>query len=252
MPIFISPSQRGASTLENTIVLLVLLLLLIALYESAHWLLLRQALNTALLDTARIAATQQAHPQIIHDAFTLQLQRLPAFFANTDSSHWQIEKRRTVSTNYDQQKSSPMAADVHFDYQALQYTQGNTEVFNANTLHLRLHYLHKPITPVIRYFLRTVLSIASSPYQSVYAQGHLPIVTDIQVAMQSDHSSAAYLASPKTTATTQNTQIPPWVNQPKDLTDLPLTTTPNIWQPPTYTTPNFDTECKTGLCCLIH
>ena len=89
MPIFTSTftaPQRGASSLENTVSLLVFLLLVLVAYESAHWLLLRQALNTALLDTARVGATQHAHPQIIREAFLQQAQKLPAFALKTTNN----------------------------------------------------------------------------------------------------------------------------------------------------------------------
>ena len=202
--------QRGVSSLETAVALMVFLLLALAAYESAHWLLLRQALNTALLDTARIAATQQAHPQIIHEAFSNALERLPAFALKNTPQHWHIERRPTTSV--------AAASTTQHSYQALQYQQGNTQIFNANTLHLRLHYKHAPITPVIRKMLG----------------GIVPIVTDIQVSMQSDQTTDSMTAAsssppPDESAITPNSppvhDLPEW--QPP----------PHYWQPPGATPP---------------
>ena len=240
MPLFIAyPScsaQRGASSLENTIATLLFLLLALAAFESTHWLLLRQALNTALLDTARIAATQQAHPQIIHEAFIASLAKLPSFaFKSTHNTDWYIEK---ISSQ--PQRASTSERTIKHDYQALQFQQGNTQIFEENTLHLRLHYLHKPLTPLVRAAIYA------------YAKGYVPIVTDIKVAMQSDQPvwekpTAAPPAwrpdsiptanlSPEGTATPA---LPPW--QPS----LP----PTAWQPPNGNNPPSLEGCDDDLCC---
>lgn len=240
MPIFIplSPSwqahaQRGASSLENTVAMMVFLLLALAAFESAHWLLLRQALNTALLDTARIAATQQAHPQIINEAFAATLEKLPAFALTStpEKQRWHIEKITTTK-------------NIRYDYQALQYQQGNTQVFEDNTLHLRLHYLHKPITPLVR----------SAIY--AYAKGYVPIVTDIKVAMQSDQpiwqetaatpswlppstSITAEPSNPLETTGPTAPLLPPW--QP--------TVPPTAWQPPNSNSSPSLESCDSDFCC---
>lgn len=239
--LFIIPSsfikQRGASSLENTVAILVFLLIALAAFESTHWLLLRQALNTALLDTARIAATQQAHPQIINEAFAASIQKLPAFaFKAEHEKHWHIEKITS---------SSPSNQPIQHDYQALQYLQGNTQIFEDNTLHLRLHYLHKPLTPLVRAAIYA------------YAKGYVPIVTDIKVAMQSDQAlwqkpSAAPAwvpassMSPVDSAATVGSlpepaapPLPPW--QPS----LP----PNTWQPPNGNSPPYLEGCDSDFCC---
>lgn len=241
MPIFIAPSfnaQRGASSLENAVAIMVFLLLALAAFESAHWLLLRQALNTALLDTARIAATQQAHPQIINEAFAATIDKLPAFaFKATDKeqTHWHIEKITT-------------AKNIRHDYQALQYQQGNTQIFDDNTLHLRLHYLHKPLTPLVRAAIYA------------YAQGYVPIVTDVKVVMQSDQSiwqntvpAPVWLRSTASNdigstspinptpdeSTVSSSLLPPW--QPS----MP----PTAWQPPNSNKLLPIDSCDSDFCC---
>ena len=175
-----SRTQRGASIIENTVALMVFLLLMLAAFESAHWLLLRQALNHVLLDTARIAATQQAHPQIINEAFAYHLEQVPSFSL---TEPWHIERLRTAPTS---------EQAVQQSYQALQYQAGNTGIFEHNTLHLRLHYLHKPLTALVR----------------AVVSDQLPIVTDIKVAMQSDQR-------PESTFSTPAPAPPSWLSTPE-------------------------------------
>lgn len=228
MPIFISTftaPQRGASSLENTVSLLVFLLLALVAYESAHWLLLRQALNTALLDTARVGATQHAHPQIIREAFLQQAQKLPAFALKT-TNNWSIEKMGAIK-------------ETQYDYQALQYEQGNNTIFEDNTLHLRLRYFHRPVTPIVRALLRG------------QNNGHVLIVTEVKVAMQSDQSVWSYPPVSTPPEYRSNSPSEPITVEPESLPKLELDdlapivdpnppTTP--WQPPTD-------NCDGDLCC---
>lgn len=244
MPLFITPSsftnQRGASSLENTVAIMVFLLLALAAFESAHWLLLRQALNTALLDTARIAATQQGHPQIINEAFAASIKKLPAFaFKAEHEKHWHIEK---ISPSNRHSSSQP----IQHDYQALQYLQGNTHVFEDNTLHLRLHYLHKPLTPLI----------STAIY--AYAQGYVPIVTDIKVAMQSDQPVWQPPPVPPTWLPASSilaTQVPASPLSPSpELAAAPLppwqpSLPPSSWRPPNKNSSPKLGSCDNDFCC---
>lgn len=250
MPIFIThPAQRGATSLENTVIIVIFLLLAVAAYESAHWLLLRQTLNTALLDTARIAATQQAHKQIINEAFTNALQKLPAFRLQLQAPRWKIEK-----LNMSTLLPSETSAHVQHDYQALQYKQGNTQVFAANTLHLRLHYLHEPVTPVVRQVIRSLLSFSSGPYQNAYAQGYVPITTEVQVAMQSDHKA---WTNPSTgfifDLAQNNSSAPASEDSFESLPDDETPATDHLpikpWQPPNSLDPPDDLPCDGNQCC---
>lgn len=274
MPIFIArPSQRGASSLEHTVLILVFLLFAFAAYESTYWLLLRQALNHALLDTARVAATQHAHPTIINEAFIKALQQRASFDLNPDSNRWHIEKHSLPTL------TPHSVTSVHFDYQALQYQQGHTQVFDANTLHLRLHYLHQPAIPLIRQAIAFLLGQLSGPYQRAYRHGYVPIVTEVQVAMQSDHRAVSitppqhyfsHLALPADTSShapdsgggstptgpgsdtvPQTGTEPP--NGPNNPTSpLPPWTPPTSptqpWQPPNANQPP-PISCTADLCC---
>lgn len=251
MPFFIiQPSQRGVTSLENTVMIMVFLLLSLATYESSHWLLLRQALNTALLDTARVAATQQAHMQIINEAFTEALQRLPAFGFDQDSERWKIQR---LNTEILQASNTSNTNKIRHDYQAQQYQQGNTQIFAANTLYLRLHYLHKPVTPIVRQAIRSLLSFSEGPYQNVYAKGYIPITTDVQVAMQSDHTKWISPNADIVFYLSEHPSTTPSV--PISSEDLPSDDTPSIsppikpWQPPSPINPSTELSCETNQCC---
>ena len=215
--------QQGSSSLENTIAMLVFLLLCLAFYESAHWLLMRQALNGALLDTARVAVTQRAHPTIIQEAFVQALQARPAFAFKTTTTDWRIDYYRWTPTSTPTQHS----------YQALQYQNGHIQVFDENTLELKLHYAHRPHSPLIRYVLAQVLAAVPSTYRPLFATGRLPIVTTIQLAMQSDglDSTQGFSGSVYTPSYSPEHTAPP------ALTTTPPVVTPtgpaplNPWQP---------------------
>lgn len=169
-------SQSGSSIIENTISVLLLCLIALGLIESAHWLLVRQVLNAALLDTARIAVTQQAHPTIIHEAFLEQLSLRSSFHFKPEQRYWSIEHRTLA----------PAMGSVRHSYQALQYQQGNHQVFAQNTLALRLRYGHRPLSPLLRTLVRYSSVWQHSSHAALSQQGLIPIVTELHLSMQSD------------------------------------------------------------------
>lgn len=254
MPIFFSTSkQRGAAIIENTIAMLVFLLLALATYESAHWLLLRQALNTALLDSARIGATQHAHPQIIHEAFSVAFKNWPAFAFNSDPAYWSIEQKQLAPVATDQQ--------IQHNYQALQYLAGNHTVFAANTLHLRLHYLHQPSSAMIRQAIRLAAVLSkNSLYYTAYQKGLVPIVTDVQVSMQSDHQIKQPTAQPvpfkalgipnhNPTNTIASTPSEPPLNPHAPWLPSFTADTPKPWLPTEPIVNLLEMDCTTTQCC---
>lgn len=224
--------QSGATLIESTATLLLLCFLAIAGLESAHWLLLRQYLNTALLDTGRSLATLAAQPQHITPLFKHHLQQHPAW-AFSPSDHWEIYTYTLAPT------------PASFNYQALQYQQGNTRIFDQNTLVLRLTYGHRPLSPVLRHFVRLALA-HSSNNQSYYQQGLIPIQTEIRIAMQSDTTQAT--ASAQASNSTSQTTTPHTVPLPS----MPTYSSPSSlgsWLPPSneQTTPSW--QCHGSFCC---
>lgn len=169
-------SQSGSSLVESTISVLLFCLIALGVIESAHWLIVRQALNTALLDTARIAVTQHAHPRVIETAFAQQLDRLTTFNFRPKQRYWSI--------NY--KTLQPTTNAVQHSYQALQFLQGNQSIFDQNTLALHLTYGHKPLTPLIRTVIQHSSAWLYSQHTALSQLGLVPIVTEIRLAMQSD------------------------------------------------------------------
>lgn len=172
-------SQSGATLAESSLSLLIFCLIFLGLIESAHWLLLRQALNQALFNTARIAVTQQAHPQIIQQAFEEQLQSLRSFVRPASHTYWRIQHHLLAQSN----------EPVRHSYQALQYTQGNTAIFDQNTLVLQLLYAHKPLTPLVRTVIAWTHTWQHTEHAALAQYGLIPIVTELQLPMQSNQST---------------------------------------------------------------
>lgn len=172
-------SQSGATLAESSVSVLIFCLIFLGLIESAHWLLLRQALNQALFNTARIAVTQQAHPQIIHQAFEEQLQSLSSFIRPTTPTYWRIQHHSLAQAN----------AAVRHGYQALQYTQGNLVIFDQNTLVLQLLYAHKPLTPLVRTVVAWTSAWQHTEHAALAQHGLIPIVSELQLPMQSDQTT---------------------------------------------------------------
>lgn len=174
-------SQKGANAVEYAIGSLLFFSLSLAAIESSHWLLIKQSLNHVLLDSARLAATTGAKPHLIDRLFNYHLKQLPAFHFKQAPQHWHIQRFNPPSAQH----------PIRYSYQSLQYLQGNRHVFENNNLHLILHYEHKPLTPLLRQFLRILAPAASTTYRHYFEQGLLLIRTEVQVTMQSDQQLRA-------------------------------------------------------------
>ena len=208
--------------------------------ESAHWLILRQALNSALLDTARIAVTQQAHPLVIETAFKEQLQRLAAFSFKADQHYWSIQH----------QTLAPASGAVQHSYQALQYLQGNATIFDQNTLALRLTYGHPPLTPLVKTVIQHSYYWLKPPHAELAQRGLIPIVTEVHLSMQSDQNQPVTgHIEPK------NWQSPQFntAAKPLNFSSLLWSATQPLhlqpWQPTPPLAAPTDPGCAEGYCC---
>ncbi|MEZ2623471.1 TadE/TadG family type IV pilus assembly protein [Paenalcaligenes hominis] len=234
-------SQLGATLTESSLSLLIFCLIFLGLIESAHWLLLRQALNQALFNTARIAVTQQAHPQIIQQAFEEQLQALRSFVRPSPQTYWQIHHSTLA------QATTP----VRNNYQALQFSAGNSAIFDQNTLVLKLLYAHKPLTPLVRTVVAWAHHWQQASHDALAERGFIPIVTTVQLPMQSDQPTS-YTGQRQALAFNQA------------MAGLSSATTPlrslgwqstgpalGAWRPTPTTPPNLltDAQCDKDHCC---
>lgn len=235
-----SPSQSGSGLVENTLSVLVVCLISLGLIESAHWLLLRQVLNAALLDTARIAVTQHAHPAIIREAFLDQLTQRSSFYLKPEQRYWSIEHRTLA----------PISSPIRQSYQALQYLHGNPSIFNQNTLVLRLTYGHRPFTPLIRTLVRYSSNWQSQRHAALSQHGFIPLVTEVRLSMQSDPLlyQPALIEAPGLNLSSLSTSSP---KPPLSSLIVSEKTSSQLlpWSPIPTVSNTTDSECDTSYCC---
>lgn len=236
MSAILPPAQRGAHAVEYALGSLLFFGLSIAAIESTHWLLVKQTLNHVLLDTARLAATTGAQPQLIDTLFQYHLQSLPTFQLQSSEKSWQIKRINPPAAN----------KAVRFSYQNLQYTQGNQRIYQDNSLHLRLTYAHKPLSPFISKLLQTLAATASPENYSYFQAGVVAIHTEIHVAMQSDQRQNALFAWTAKEKQTHNAHIPILPLKTPPTTDTPF----SIWKP-SQTSPldTLTNVCHAQQCC---
>lgn len=235
---FSTQSQTGSSLIEHTLSMLLFCLICLGMIESAHWLVIRQALNTALLDTARIAVTQQAHPEVIKTAFKEQLQRLAAFNLKADQHYWSIQHHTLA----------PATGSVQHSYQALQFLEGNSTVFDQNTLALRLTYGHQPLTPLVRTVVQHSHYWLKPAHAQLAQQGLIPIVTEIHLSMQSDQNQPTTgLIEPLALESALASTKPPSFSSLLWSTASPASLQP--WQPTPEGTLSTNPSCTEDYCC---
>jgi hypothetical protein len=185
--------------------------------ELTHGLFVRQALSHALMEAGRAATVDHADPDTLAYAFERALG--PLFLADgslpralaqrvrrTGQAPWRIRiirPRRGAFVDHADPGlripgRPPGRRAVNHDYQRLQHqrlieqgwvqgrgpTSGET-IFQANTLELELIWPHEPLVPGIKALMRA-LSPADDRYRSrLMANGYLPILRGVTLAMQS-------------------------------------------------------------------
>lgn len=218
--------QSGASVIEFSLVAVPLLLVGLGSIEVAHWLLARQAVSLALLQAARAGTTDHGRPATIENALEHALlplfpggsrrsasQAQAAAFAQrlneTGGAPWQIEILSPTAAAFDDFADPAIAAGGHpatlatppinNNYQLEQHRRhvaagwpdglgprSGQSIFEANTLVLRLRYLHEPVLPGIKNLLRLLGNEGGTYGQRAMARGgYLPITRDIALTMES-------------------------------------------------------------------
>jgi hypothetical protein len=207
---------------EFAVAALPLLIAGLLVVEAARWHVVRQMLNLALLDAARAGATAHARPQVIDDAFEHGL--LPLFTppGQHRSAHarmraeqldvtrqtgllpWRIDILSPSGTAYADFGDAAVRVDgahglpaINNDYQADQHARRRSRgwpdgrgprsgltIFDANTLRLRLTYIHAPLVPAVRAMLRAIGAAASGD-QAALRAGMLTMVMEMALPMQS-------------------------------------------------------------------
>jgi hypothetical protein len=217
-----SARQQGTAMVEFAVVALPLLMAALLAVEAARWHVVRQVLNLALLDAARAGTTAHARPRVIDEAFEQGL--LPLFTPpgqhrsararmqaellevtrRTGLLPWRIDILSPSGTAYADFGDAALRVDgarglpaINNDYQAEQHARRRSQgwqdgrgplsgltIFDANTLRLRLTYIHAPMVPGVRAILRAVAAAASID-QAALRAGMLTMVMEMALPMQS-------------------------------------------------------------------
>lgn len=214
----------GSSLIEFSVAAIPVLLIGLGGIEAAQWLYIKQAISLALVQAGRAGIVEHANPQVIEAAFEHALlplypptasqsseQRMRAKFAQrsakTGLPPWQIEiispsahAFQDFSDGQSLKGRQTGLAAINNSYQAEQdkryrakgWADGlgpnsGLSIHQANTLVLRVTYLHEPLLPGMRGLMRA-LSARTDSYasQSMARGGYLPITQRATLTMQSD------------------------------------------------------------------
>ena len=212
---FFAPRQRGSAAIEFAVAGAMVLLLGLLGVEAARWQAVRHMAHVALMEAARAGATDHGDPIPMRDAFLQGLLPLHASTqgaagarrqltrvhaeraASADLTPWRIEVLRPDARAFREHgraglnvPGAPGRRAIDNDYQDLQHARrpprsGGPTIFEANTLALRLTYLHKPWLAPVRAVLAT-LGRNDASYAGVARQhGLLPIQIELEIEMHS-------------------------------------------------------------------
>ncbi|WP_165359073.1 TadE/TadG family type IV pilus assembly protein [Achromobacter agilis] len=207
--------QSGAAAIEFAVAAAIVLLLGLLALEAAHWQGTRQMIHLALIEAARAGATTHGDParmrtsflqallprdasaQGLADARRRQASRLAELAAIAGTPPWRIEvllpDERSFRDHARPGLHIAAAAGLRAidnDYQDLQHARrppppGGQSIFQANTLKLRLTYLHKPLLPPLRALLGLLGRNTDSYAGHAQARGLLPLRVELEMEMQS-------------------------------------------------------------------
>ena len=205
--------QAGAAAIEFAIAGTVVLLLGLLSVEAGRWHVVRQLAHVALMEAGRAGATAHGHPARIHDAFEDALLPLyvgaggepgarrrqaqqTASIVQQGLTPWRIEVLTPSQRDFLEHSRQGLAVSaapgrraISNDYLDVQHARrparpGSPTIFDANTLTLRLTYLHRPWLAPIRVLLRRLVRADPASYASAaWARGWLPIQMTLEIEM---------------------------------------------------------------------
>lgn len=204
--------QRGAAAIEFAVAAAIVLLLGLLAVEAAHWQGARQMAHLALMEAARAGATahgdparmraaflqallpRHASPRGLADARRRQADEQARLAAVSGMPPWRIEVLLPDRQSFRDHArpdlrlaAAPGLRAIDNDYQDLQHARrpplpGGRSIFQANTLKLRLTYLHRPLLPPLRALL-AALKGADGYAGRAQARGLLPIRIELEMEM---------------------------------------------------------------------
>jgi len=215
---FASPRQRGAAAIEFAVAGAVVLMLGLLAIDAARWQAVRQMAHLALIEAARAGSTAHGDPARMRQAFQHALLPLHAgadddarktgarrrqqraqvgIAALSGLTPWRIEILQPDARAFREHgraglavAAAPGMRAIDNDYQDLQHARrpprpAGMSIFEANTLKLRLTYLHRPWLPPLRALL-AVMGRDDASYAGVArANGLLPIQVELEMEMHS-------------------------------------------------------------------
>lgn len=200
---------NGTAATEFLLVALPLLVMGLGAFDVARWHLVRQTVGHALLEAARAGAVSHADPQAIQGTLQRALQPLQgarhamALQARYGLAPWHIEVVSPRAGHFNDFPGPPRLGmrTIRHSYQHEQHLRAiaagrplgrgpasDETVFQANTLVLRLTYLHTPLAPGMRPLLRLAGRLADAQSfggQAMRAAGVVAMRQTVSVAMQS-------------------------------------------------------------------
>ncbi|WP_251863802.1 TadE/TadG family type IV pilus assembly protein [Achromobacter sp. Marseille-Q4962] len=211
--------QSGAAAVEFTVLAALLLLLGLAAIEAARWHQVRQVLHLALLEAARAGAMAHGDPRRIRAAFLQSLlplhahpqgpaeaarrrdRALESLERNAGLPAWRIEVLSPAPDAFRRHarrwpaRAGQLPADaaglpaIGNDFQPEQHARPpagpGPDIFEANTLRLRLRYLHRPMLPPVRALLGLWDGGPDAYNRRALARGLLPMQMELALEMHS-------------------------------------------------------------------
>ncbi len=215
-------AQRGSLMVETSLILIPLLLIAGLILELTQLNHINNIARLALYDTGRFASVTHANPQGFEKAFKHAMlalfvpqgshrsaqHRQEAYIKRhiqlTGHPPWKLEVLSPTKASFRDFADARLSRlnrkpTIRNDYQDLQHQQrlsqgwpsgrgpqsGQT-VFEANTLHLKLTYLHRPLVPGLQAVLKTLGSVRTDEIGLAWRQGLFAVVLTHEVMMQSD------------------------------------------------------------------
>jgi len=202
-------TASGTAVTEFLLVALPLLAMGLGAFDVARWHLARQTLSHALLEAGRAGAVHHGDPLAIQA--TLQRALAPLQDAHNARAlrtryglpAWRIEVLGPTAAHFADFPGPPQHGmrTIRHSYQHEQHlralARGHPEgrgpasgdtIFQANTLTLRVVYLHTPLAPGMRSLVRMTGQLAGTSNASAAAMriaGVIPVQQSISVPMQS-------------------------------------------------------------------
>lgn len=216
------PRQRGMFLIEASLILIPLLLITGLIFEMTQLSHINNIARLALYETGRYASVTQANPAgfervfkqavlalfVPHGSYRSAQHRQGAHIKNhrriTGRSLWKLDVLSPTKASFRDFADARLSRlnrlpTIRNDYQDVQHQQrlnqgwpsgrgpqsGQT-VFQANTLHIKLTYLHRPLVPGIQTVLKVLGQVRTDEIGQNWRQGLLPVVLTHEVMMQSD------------------------------------------------------------------